>query len=58
MQTQNFAFDDVFGPKVNTPTIYHKIARPITKAALQGFNGSVFMYGQTTSGKTYTMLGT
>jgi len=58
MQTQNFQFDDVFGPNVNTPTIYHKIARPITKAALQGFNGSVFMYGQTTSGKTYTMLGT
>lgn len=34
------------------------IARPITRAALQGYNGTVFMYGQTTSGKTYTMLGT
>jgi centromeric protein E len=33
------------------------VVRPITKAALQGYNGTVFMYGQTTSGKTYTMLG-
>ena len=48
----------MFGPEVNTPQIYHIIARPITKAALQGYNGTVFMYGQTTSGKTYTMLGT
>jgi len=25
---------------------------------MHGYNGTVFMYGQTTSGKTYTMLGT
>lgn len=54
----NFQFDHVFGEKSSTPEIYHVIARPITKAALVGYNGSVFMYGQTTSGKTYTMLGT
>eukprot|EP00347_Sterkiella_histriomuscorum_P016506 403352920 len=58
MQTQSFNFDNVFGIDVKTPQIYHVIARPITKAALQGYNGTVFMYGQTTSGKTYTMLGT
>ncbi|CDW87540.1 kinesin motor domain containing protein [Stylonychia lemnae] len=58
MQTQNFHFDNVFGIETKTPQIYHVIARPITKAALQGYNGTVFMYGQTTSGKTYTMLGT
>jgi hypothetical protein len=54
----NFQFDHVFGEKSSTPEIYHVIARPITRAALFGYNGSVFMYGQTTSGKTYTMLGT
>ena len=32
--------------------------RPITKAFLHGYNGTIFLYGQTTSGKTYTMLGT
>jgi len=54
----NFQFDHVFGTDSTTPQLYHVIARPITKAALKGYNGSVFMYGQTTSGKTYTMLGT
>ena len=53
-----FNFDNVFDETASTPQIYHTIARPITKAALNGYNGSVFMYGQTTSGKTYTMLGT
>ena len=52
-----FQFDHVFGESSSTPEIYHVIARPITKAALIGYNGCVFMYGQTTSGKTYTMLG-
>ena len=33
------------------------MVRPIVRSALQGYNGTVFMYGQTTSGKTYTMLG-
>lgn len=50
--------DNVFSPQVSTPEIYHVIARPISKAAMHGYNGTVFMYGQTTSGKTYTMLGT
>lgn len=25
---------------------------------MQGYNGTILVYGQTTSGKTYTMLGT
>jgi centromeric protein E len=58
VQTQSFQFDNVFGPDSKTPHIYNTIVRPISKAALQGYNGTVFMYGQTTSGKTYTMLGT
>ena len=57
-QNYNFNFDNVFDESASTPEIYHVIARPITRAALNGYNGSVFMYGQTTSGKTYTMLGT
>ena len=52
-----FDFDTCFGDRVDTPQIYHEVVRPITKKALQGYNGCIFMYGQTTSGKTYTMLG-
>jgi len=29
----------------------------VIESVLNGYNASIFMYGQTTSGKTYTMLG-
>jgi centromeric protein E len=44
-QTQSFQFDNVFGPDSKTPQIYQSVVRPITRAALQGYNGTVFMYG-------------
>jgi centromeric protein E len=34
------------------------MCRQIVKSAIDGYNGTIFMYGQTTSGKTFTMLGT
>ena len=33
------------------------MCKDVVSSALEGYNGSIFMYGQTTSGKTYTMLG-
>lgn len=54
---QVFNYDTCFGDKIDTPQIYYEVVRPITKKTLQGYNGCIFMYGQTTSGKTYTMLG-
>jgi len=30
---------------------------PIVDSVLEGFNGTVLAFGQTSSGKTYTMLG-
>ena len=33
------------------------IGQPIVKKVVNGYNGTIFLYGQTTSGKTYTMLG-
>ena len=58
LQSYSFRFDNIFGQESNTQDIYYKVARPVTKAALHGYNGTVLVYGQTTSGKTYTMLGT
>ena len=55
---QQFVFDYVYGPEVSSQTIYQQLCRPIVHSVLSGYNGTVFMYGQTTSGKTYTMLGT
>lgn len=37
--------------------MFDNIVRPIVDAAVNGFNGTVFAYGQTSSGKTYTMIG-
>ena len=37
--------------------MYLEVCKPIVEKCLDGFNGTVFAYGQTTSGKTHTMLG-
>ena len=38
--------------------MYQKTTEDIIKKVMGGFNGTVFAYGQTSSGKTHTMLGT
>lgn len=37
--------------------IYEFAAKPVIESVLEGFNGTVFAYGQTSSGKTHTMQG-
>ncbi len=50
-------FDFVFGPAVSTRTLYEKQCRPIVQACMEGYNGTIFAYGQTSSGKTFTLMG-
>jgi kinesin family member 5 len=52
-----FVFDHVFTPAASQESVYNIAAKPIVEAVLQGFNGTVFAYGQTSSGKTFTMTG-
>ncbi|CAG9791805.1 unnamed protein product [Diatraea saccharalis] len=54
----SFTFDKVYDKDTKTTHIYNDIAKPIVEAATAGFNGTIFAYGQTSSGKTYTMTGT
>ncbi|XP_028599463.2 centromere-associated protein E isoform X2 [Podarcis muralis] len=56
--TKSFTFDRVFHSSENTTEVYEGVAASIIKSAVQGYNGTIFAYGQTASGKTYTMLGT
>ncbi|ELU12712.1 hypothetical protein CAPTEDRAFT_83397, partial [Capitella teleta] len=49
--------DRVFGPDTSTDEVYRCVAQPIVKSAMNGFHGTVFAYGQTASGKTFTMMG-
>mmetsp|Transcript_77227 Transcript_77227/g.179104 ORF Transcript_77227/g.179104 Transcript_77227/m.179104 type:complete len:709 (-) Transcript_77227:358-2484(-) len=53
----SFVFDRVFRWDANQKEVYDYAAKPIINAVLRGFNGTVFAYGQTSSGKTYTMEG-
>jgi len=55
---QSFSFDKIYDNNSNSQLIYKEFCRDITKSVINGYNGTVFMYGQTTSGKTFTMLGT
>ena len=57
LSPSSFTFDHIYSITDTSETIYKDICRPIIEFIMQGFNGAVFMYGQTTSGKTYTMLG-
>jgi centromeric protein E len=42
---------------VNTTEIYDQVGSAIVKSVMQGYNGTIFAYGQTASGKTFTMMG-
>ncbi|CAN0910498.1 Kinesin-like protein KIN-7D, mitochondrial [Linum grandiflorum] len=52
-----YAFDKVFGPHTITQDVYDIAAKPVVKSAMDGINGTVFAYGVTSSGKTFTMHG-
>ena len=48
-------FDYVFGQDSSQDSVFNRIARPVVDDVLKGFNGTIFAYGQTGTGKTYTM---
>lgn len=54
---KTYLFDRVFGPHANQAQVYDEAAKPIVKDVLSGYNGTIFAYGQTSSGKTHTMEG-
>uniref|UniRef100_A0A8C7I2E1 Kinesin-like protein n=1 Tax=Oncorhynchus kisutch TaxID=8019 RepID=A0A8C7I2E1_ONCKI len=52
-----FQFDRVFQPNTTQEQVYNACAQKIVKDVLEGYNGTIFAYGQTSSGKTHTMEG-
>ena len=54
---QDFTYDAVFGKETNQETVYNNVAKPLISAAFEGINCTLFCYGQTSSGKTYTIEG-
>lgn len=55
---RQFIFDMVFDPRTTQQDIYEKTTKVLLDGVLNGYNATVFSYGATGAGKTYTMLGT
>ncbi|XP_034668193.1 kinesin-like protein KIN-7I isoform X2 [Drosophila subobscura] len=56
-QADPCVFDYVFDQTAHNQEVFDRMAKHIVHACMQGFNGTIFAYGQTSSGKTYTMMG-
>ncbi|CAH0562472.1 unnamed protein product [Brassicogethes aeneus] len=52
-----FSFDHIYTEHKTNQDIYNGSVLHLVKSTLEGFNSTIFAYGQTSSGKTYTMLG-
>ncbi|XP_064878892.1 kinesin heavy chain-like [Oncorhynchus nerka] len=52
-----YVFDRVLPPNTAQEQVYDACAKQIVKDVLGGYNGTIFAYGQTSSGKTHTMEG-
>ena len=52
-----FEFDHVFPGSASQEDIFNEVAKPVVDDAVLGFNGTILAYGQTASGKTYTITG-
>lgn len=54
---RTYTFDGAFGPQATQNDVYQQVLEPIVEDTLLGFNCTVFAYGQTGTGKTFTMEG-
>ena len=52
-----FKYDKVFWMNAGQREIYEYVGRRIVGDVMEGYNGTIFEYGQSGSGKTYTMYG-
>ena len=55
VQSNSFTFDHVFDTKSTSSQIFDTMAREIVDSVMGGIHGTIFAYGQTSSGKTHTM---
>ncbi|KAG5450088.1 Kinesin-like protein kif17 [Clonorchis sinensis] len=54
---KNFFFDGAFDMSSTTEQIYSDICYPLVEGVTEGYNGTIFAYGQTGCGKSFTMQG-
>lgn len=56
-QGEGYSLDSVFDEQAKTKDVYDMTTKKLIEQVVEGFNSTVFAYGQTSSGKTYTMKG-
>jgi len=54
---KTFTFDGAYGAEATNEQLYLNIAFSLVEGVTEGYNGTVFAYGQTGGGKTFTMQG-
>lgn len=52
-----FTYDAAYDHTSTQPSLYNEVVWPLVSSVLEGFNGCIFAYGQTGTGKTFTMEG-
>lgn len=45
-RTAGYPFDKLFGPESSQQDVFDSIAKPMVRAALEGFNATILSYGQ------------
>lgn len=54
----SFTFDQVFGPNISQSQVYNQQCKQIIDSVFRGFNATILAYGQTGTGKSFTISGT
>ncbi|XP_044508679.1 kinesin-like protein KIN-UC isoform X5 [Mangifera indica] len=53
--SESYRFDEVFTETASQRRVYEVVAKPVVESVLDGYNGTIMAYGQTGTGKTYTV---
>ena len=54
----DYKYDNVFSPYDNNARVYDSGAKRLVRRVMEGYHGTVFAYGMTGTGKTFSMQGT
>uniref|UniRef100_A0A6N2JZQ8 Kinesin-like protein n=1 Tax=Salix viminalis TaxID=40686 RepID=A0A6N2JZQ8_SALVM len=53
--SDTYEFDEVLTEFASQKRVYEVVAKPVVESVMDGYNGTVMAYGQTGTGKTYTL---
>ncbi|XP_062227967.1 kinesin-like protein KIN-UB isoform X2 [Phragmites australis] len=54
-ESETYQFDEVLTEFSSQKRVYEVVAKPVVESVLEGYNGTVMAYGQTGTGKTFTL---